>query len=109
MEITSNDLKVSLRTLTPEDADALVSTANDPDVAYNMVDTSRIPDPFTRRDAIIFIDMARNAQIENSALNFGIIDLHTSITHRRVSSITMRSSRHRLCIALVSFLFRMGP
>jgi [ribosomal protein S5]-alanine N-acetyltransferase len=73
MEIKSNDSRVCLRTLTPDDADGLVAVANYEDVSYNMVDMARIPYPFTRRDALIFIDMASKAQMYGGALNFGIV------------------------------------
>jgi RimJ/RimL family protein N-acetyltransferase len=73
MEIKSNDAKIYLKTLAIEDADRFAAIANEQDISYNMADISRIPYPFTRRDAIAFIGLAMNSQMDNTGLNFGII------------------------------------
>jgi RimJ/RimL family protein N-acetyltransferase len=73
MEIKSKGSSVILRSLAMEDADSFAAVADEQDISDNMADLSRIPHPFTRRDAIAFIGLAISSQMDNTALNFGII------------------------------------
>jgi RimJ/RimL family protein N-acetyltransferase len=72
MEIKAEDCRVYLKSLSPGDAEAIATLANDYDIAYNIAEWGKFPHPYTVPDALYFIDDARRNLMDGVAVHFGI-------------------------------------
>jgi RimJ/RimL family protein N-acetyltransferase len=72
MEIRSKNARIYLKSLGIEDADAVAEKANDYDIAYNIDEWGKFPYPYTRTDALAFIESATAAQMSGLGIHFGI-------------------------------------
>ncbi len=73
MIVRSGKSAVYLRPLVLDDADSIAEKANDYDVAYNIAELGAFPYPYTREDALDFIDFSMRTMMNGSEFHFGIV------------------------------------
>jgi 8-oxo-dGTP diphosphatase len=72
MEITSRGFRISLRTLSLDDAEDLAKNASDYEIAYSVARFGEFPFPYTKEFALHFIASALEKQREGNEFHFGI-------------------------------------
>ncbi len=79
MKISAMGYSVRLKNISTDDADRIALLANDPDIANNIAAPGKFPYPYTRGDALAFIESARMAYLEGEGIHM-CITLNDHIT-----------------------------
>ncbi len=69
MEIRSSGYRVYLKSIGMKDADRIAELANDPELAKNLY---RFPSPYTRADAVRFVELAMQSLSNGTAFHLSI-------------------------------------
>ncbi|HVC58247.1 MAG TPA: GNAT family protein [Candidatus Acidoferrales bacterium] len=72
MRITASGSTVYLKSLAMEDADAIQHNANDPELARDVASSGHFPHPYTRADALEFIQRAVSLYAIMTDLHLGV-------------------------------------
>jgi RimJ/RimL family protein N-acetyltransferase len=72
MEIRAKNLRVYLKSLEARDADEMAKNADNDEIAYCIGRPGEFPHPYTRENALAFIEDAAREYKEKSAFHFGI-------------------------------------
>lgn len=72
MKVSSDLFKTYLESLSMEDADSIAENANDYDIAYNIGKWGSFPYPYTKKDAVEFIEHASREYVNGSEFHFGV-------------------------------------
>lgn len=75
MEIRSKGFRVYLRSPELGDAAVIAAQANDPEIANNLANT--FPYPYTKADALMFIDFAKRSLADKTGVHLAICDVES--------------------------------
>ncbi len=89
--------RVYLEGLSDKDIGPLAKNADDYEIAYNVAPYGTFPHPYTRADAVSFIQSSRRAELNRTGYHFGI---HASDTNEFIGAAGVLSIDEDVCCAI---------